>query len=460
MITGTTKVIGIIGYPVKHTMSPFIHNYIDDILCEGDSESVYVPFEVEKGHVKEAIAGAFALGITGMNVTVPHKREVMEGLTDIDPLAEKIGAVNTIVRGEKGYKGYNTDAEGFLSELDFYNVNIEGKTVVILGAGGASRAVAFSVAQRNPSKVYILNRSLDKAQELADAVNASLDNKVFCAGEISKASEIQEDGLIAIQCTSVGLAPKVDECVVLEKTFFEKVSCGVDLVYKPSVTKFMKLCRESGAEAYNGLRMLLYQGVRANERFLDRTLSKSDIERTARNLERYVGIKRPIILIGYMGSGKSTIGKVLAARKNEKFLDTDDRIVVENNRSINDIFASEGEEYFRDLETGLISNLIEENFSGIISTGGGLVLREENRKLLKSLGTIVYLRATEDTLYRRLSGSSNRPLLKDGELKEKIHTMLEIRNPIYEAAADVCIDTDDLSVDMVVDRLSKELYGK
>lgn len=451
-INGRTRLLGLIGNPVEHTLSPVIHNTISEYMNEG-LDTVYVPFHVENDRVDEAIKGAFALNVLGMNVTVPHKQEVMKSLDGIDELAQQIGAVNTLVRTDKGYKGFNTDAEGFIRELDFYQVDVKDRAVVVLGAGGASKAVVCALAQKNPSAIYLLNRSVDKAESIASSVNAWKGYELVRPMAMADALAIPEDEYFAIQCTSVGLSPKDDECVIEDVAFFEKVVAGVDIVYKPSCTKFMKLCQSQGKEAYNGLRMLLYQGIAAYEKFCNTVVPPEVCEITARALEAAAGIRRPVILEGYMGSGKTSVANRIAKSTNLKVIDTDSMIVQREGMSISDIFATKGEQAFREMETALVRELCARDCSDIISLGGGLVLREENRKLLKRLGTVVYLKATAQTTYDRVNKDTSRPLLQGEDLMGKITSMLKERGPIYAEVADLCIDTDELTAQEIADRL-------
>lgn len=164
-----------------------------------------------------------------------------------------------------------------------------------------------------------------------------------------------------------------------------------------------------------------------------------------------------IILIGFMGSGKSSIGKFLQKRYGYTLIDTDDYIEKQQNRSINDIFATDGEEYFRNLETECIKELINKSEKGfVIAVGGGLPMRSENQTLLKTLGKVVYLRATEDTLVDRLTGDSKRPLLKGGDLRTKIKDLFARREATYMSLADVVVDTDDCSYETVYNSIKEK----
>lgn len=166
---------------------------------------------------------------------------------------------------------------------------------------------------------------------------------------------------------------------------------------------------------------------------------------------------RNIILIGYMGSGKSTVGRKAAKALEYQFLDTDALIEQEEGRTIAKLFEEKGEDYFRKKETETICRLLTEKKGRIIATGGGLPMKEENAGLLKQLGTVVYLKAETDTLLNRLSGDTARPLLQEGDLREKIETMLEVRNPVYERCADVVLQTDTMSFYEIICEIEKLL---
>ena len=262
IIDGHTRLCGLIGNPVEHTLSPVIHNTLAQKLSHN---LVYVPFLVEKDNLRDAIKGAYGLHVLGMNVTVPYKSDVISCLKEIDELAEKIGAVNTLVSVENGYKGYNTDILGLYRAMQREGISLEGESVVLLGAGGAARAAAFLCAEKGAKQVFVLNRSIDRAEALADEVNRAFDRKCICPMAMADYGKLPEGKMLAIQGTSVGLHPNVDDVVVEDKEFYKRIHTGFDLIYKPEETKFMKLVKEAGGQAYNGLKMLLYQGIIAYE---------------------------------------------------------------------------------------------------------------------------------------------------------------------------------------------------
>lgn len=265
-IDGNTKTCGLIGYPVEHTLSPLIHNTLSEYMGKN---MVYVPFCVEGENVEAAVKGAYALSIGGLNVTVPHKSAVIPYLKEMDSLAGKIGAVNTLVPTKGGYKGYNTDMTGLQRAMESEGIVITGREAVLLGAGGASRAVAFMLAAEGAEKIYLLNRSLDKAQRVADEVNHAMECEKVTAMPLDGYKELTGKKYLCIQGTSVGLYPDFNKAVIEDEAFYKLVEVAVDLIYKPAETRFMSLCRAAGAKAYNGLKMLLYQGIIAYELWND-----------------------------------------------------------------------------------------------------------------------------------------------------------------------------------------------
>lgn len=262
-ISGRTGICGIIGDPIEHTMSPVMHNAA---FRELGLDYVYVPFRVKQEELGKAIEGMRALNITGLNVTIPHKVAVIQFLDELDQLADKIGAINTIVNDNGVLRGYNTDATGFLQALRERGIEPKGKRVVILGAGGASRAISFILAERGSSLV-ILNRTWDKAK--------------MCAGRISEifqseatALELDRENLttalgkadILVNATSVGMSPDIDETPVTSNLL--KPSLVVfDIVYNPTKTRLQREAEVAGATVISGLDMLVWQGVLAFEKW-------------------------------------------------------------------------------------------------------------------------------------------------------------------------------------------------
>lgn len=287
-INGKTRTCGLIGNPVEHTMSPAIHNTLSELM---GINMAYVPFHVKDGQLETAVKGAYGLNILGMNVTVPYKNDVIAHLAEIDSLAEKIGAVNTLVRTEGGYKGYNTDMTGLLRAMKSDEVDIAGEEVIILGAGGVGRAVAFLCASNGADKVHLLNRSVGKAQDVAFEVNRALGTDCvegMALSDYKKLLKGCENRYVVIQCTSVGLSPNVNDVVIDDGDFYHHVKFGYDLIYSPWETKFMRLVTANGGVAFNGLKMLLYQAIDAFELWNGCKVSDEDAHKIYQKLRENV----------------------------------------------------------------------------------------------------------------------------------------------------------------------------
>ena len=262
-ISGKTKVCGIIGDPIEHTMSPVMHNAAFKKL---GLDFVYLPFRVKKEELSRAVDGVRALNIKGLNVTIPHKVAIIPFLDKLDLLAEKIGAVNTIVNDEGVLTGYNTDATGFLQALLEQGVEPEGKNIVILGAGGASRAISFILAERG-AHLVILNRQSGRAEELAQRISQVFKREV-------KALSLSEENLaqvlaradILVNTTSVGMVPDIDETPV-PAGLLKPGLIVFDIVYNPVQTRLLKEAEAAGAKTINGLEMLVWQGALAFEKW-------------------------------------------------------------------------------------------------------------------------------------------------------------------------------------------------
>ena len=287
-INGHTRTCGLIGNPVEHTMSPAIHNTLAQAMGEN---LVYVPFHVPEGCVEEAVKGAWALNLLGCNVTVPYKSRVIPFLREIDPLAEQIGAVNTLVRTDGGFKGYNTDMPGLYRAMCEDGIKIEGETVLILGAGGVARAVAMLLLQKGAEQILILNRTLEKAEKIAAEINGLADRKVVQALPLTDFRLLSEgEKYLAIQATSVGMFPDVDDVLIDDPAFYGKIHTGYDLIFNPAKTRFMSLVEESGGRAHNGLKMLLYQGIIAYELWTGAKVDNELAELSYGEMKRAMGL--------------------------------------------------------------------------------------------------------------------------------------------------------------------------
>lgn len=458
-INGNTRVLGLLGNPVRHTLSPLIHNTLCECL---GLDFCYLPFEVEKDAVKSAVKGAYSLGIAGLNATVPFKETVMPELVDIDPAAKTIGAVNTLVRADGGYKGYNTDMEGLRQAVLSESISIKDRDVIVLGAGGASKAVVYMCVLEGAKSIYLLNRTLSKAESIADIINTHFGSDKVIPMELDKYDSLLDQSnekYIVFQASSVGLHPHDEEALIADPKFYDHVEIGFDLIYNPANTRFMKFVRKHGGKAYNGLKMLLYQGIIAFSYWSGVELTKLMEYENVIYEKLYKAIYKTdnIVLIGFMGAGKTTVGKRLAKKLGYSFVDTDEYIEAREDMKISEIFANKGEGYFRDLETTVIRELMEITSKTVFSTGGGMPVRKENARLLRLLGDTVYLCATADEIYKRVGKSTNRPLLQCEDPKGKIKSLLSEREDAYSGCAIKKIDTGSLAPDDIVKMIIEEM---
>ena len=263
LISGTTKICGVIGDPIEHTMSPVMHNAV---FKEMGMDYVYVAFQVKKEGLGEAIRGMRGLNIRGLNVTIPHKVAIIPLLDRLDHLAELIGAVNTVVNDNGVLTAYNTDAEGFLRALLERGIEPRGKNVVILGAGGASRAISFILAERGSSLV-ILNRTLDKARECASRIGEVFQKEVkaleFDSENLAKALTEAD---VLVNTTSVGMYPDTDKTPV-SSDLLRPGLIVVDIVYNPIKTRLLEETEAAGAGTISGIDMFVWQGALAFEKW-------------------------------------------------------------------------------------------------------------------------------------------------------------------------------------------------
>lgn len=461
---GKTKVCGIIANPVAHSMSPLLQN----LYAERTNVNLtYVPFKVEDKNLEAAVKGAFALNILGMNVTVPHKQAAMEYLSEIDATAAAIGAVNTLVRIDSGYKGYNTDVSGLLRSVREFSGSVKDRPCILIGAGGAAKAAAYMLASEGASVIYVLNRNVERAEKLASYINDMFSKDLMRPLALKEYGQIPDGNYFAIQTTSVGMHPDIDGIPIEDETFYQKISDAVDIIYTPAETRFMKMVAAAGGRVINGLDMLLYQGViayelwnpgakvneetidEARELVLDRLRKNRQIEEISKE-ELNGGPARKkaenIILIGFMGAGKTSVGQHFAKQHNLPFVDIDRIIETTAGMSISDLFAKKGETEFRRRETETLKRLLDTETvvprKTMISVGGGLPLREENRELLKQLGTVVYLKVSPETVVERLKGDTTRPLLMGENVNERVAELIAKREAFYIEAAHKVIEVD------------------
>jgi shikimate dehydrogenase len=257
MITGKTNVVGLIGDPVEHSLSPLMHNASFEHL---NLDYIYVPYHVKKDALNSAISGAKSLNIKGLNVTIPHKTEVMQYMDSIDKSAELIGAVNTIKFDGDHAKGYNTDGIGAVKAIEEVS-SVINKKIIILGAGGAARAISFQILLDGAESVVIANRTLEKAvqlqKDLVEKLNANV-KSIDLGGELK--NELL-DADILINTTPIGTYPNVDQEPLIKAELMHESLIVKDCVYNPLKTGLIKEAEKCGAKTISGLKMLIYQGM-------------------------------------------------------------------------------------------------------------------------------------------------------------------------------------------------------
>ena len=265
-ILAKTKIFAVLGDPISHSLSPMIQNYIAQLRKYNMS---YYAFRVAPNDLEAAIKGGFALGISGFNITVPHKKEVIQYLYELDKTAEMIGAVNTLKLTPNGYVGYNTDIIGAYYALKINGVEVKDKNVLVIGAGGAGNACAAMAFVRGAKNVYIANRTIATAKTLSErfGVNVSaLSTEEICS---------LEDVDIVINTTTLGFGDKADMTPVEDSEWYKKagVSAAFDAVYSPWETRFLREAKGLGIKAINGFPMLVYQAAATQEIWFDTEFS-------------------------------------------------------------------------------------------------------------------------------------------------------------------------------------------
>ncbi len=398
---------GLLGEHLTHSYSPEIHQaLIGDRYTYELFERV--PDEVE-GFIKSREWDA-------LNVTIPYKQVVMPFLDVITPEASRIGAVNTVTRLPDGRLcGDNTDYYGFARTVRAAGVEVSGRKALVLGNGGAA-ATAVAVLSDMGAAVVVLARGEKPVGDITPQ-------------PFEAAYDKHADAAVVVNCTPVGMYPRLVGQSPVALGRLPRVAAVLDMVYNPARTALLQEAAELGIPAYNGLCMLVAQAKRAAELFLGEDLPDHAIDPV---IERIARRMQNIVLVGMPGCGKTTIASILAETLGRRAVDTDAMVVEAAGRSIPEIFAAEGEEAFRALETeavraaGMQSGLV-------IATGGGVVTRERNYKPLSQNGKIVFIRRDLDKL-----PTKGRPLSQSTALSE----MYERRRPLYEGFADAVVDNN------------------
>ncbi|MGM9603297.1 MAG: shikimate kinase [Faecousia sp.] len=389
-------VCGLLGGKLGHSYSPQIHGQL------GDYE--YRLFEKKPEELADFLRhGDFS----GLNVTIPYKKDVIPYCDILSPVAARLGAVNTIVKTPEGKLiGHNTDYFGFASMVKRSGLCPKGKKVLVLGSGGASNTVC-AVMEELGAQVIVISRSGENHY-----------------GNL----HLHKDAAIIVNTTPVGMYPNVEDSP-LSLDGFPALEGVLDVIYNPAKTKLLLEAESRGLKAENGLWMLVAQAKESSEWFTGKKLPDSIIADIHRKLRRQM---ENIILIGMPGCGKTTIGRLLAEKLGKTFVDADAEIVKAALCDIPTIFATEGEDGFRRRETAALEEICKRSGS-VISTGGGCVTREENYPLLHRNGVIIWVKRDIESL-----PTHGRPLSESNRLAD----MYAKRKPMYEAFSDGAIENN------------------
>ncbi|MEA5575739.1 shikimate dehydrogenase [Anabaena sp. UHCC 0451] len=262
-ITGKTKFLGVIGHPVEHSLSPMMHNAA---LSKLGLDCVYLPFPIAPENLETAIAGFAAISVVGFSVTIPHKQAILPLLSEISPIAQAIGAVNTVIRQDDKWVGTNTDVEGFIAPLQTtYQQDWTQKKAVILGNGGAARAVVAGCVQLGLAEIHVVGRNLSKLKEFSHSwENSPFANK-FEVHSWSELPKLITQANLLVNTTPVGMYPHVEQSPLSAEEMAKLPLDAItyDLIYIPKPTKFLQLAEKQGAITIDGLEMLVQQGAAA-----------------------------------------------------------------------------------------------------------------------------------------------------------------------------------------------------
>ena len=392
------KKYGCIGKKLTHSFSKEIHAKLADYaydLIELAEEEI-APFFEKKD-------------FAAINVTIPYKQTVIPYLDSISEVAERIGAVNTIVNKDGKLCGYNTDYYGMKALIERIGIDLTGKKVLVLGTGGTSKTARVVAADMGAAEILTVSRR-------------KTDHYITYEEAVQK----HADANVIINTTPSGMYPDC-ESRPIDITEFMQLIGVVDVVYNPLCTNLVLDAKQRGIKAEGGLYMLVMQAVVAVERFLDTTIAKEVADQVFASI---YASKENVVLAGMPGSGKSTVGKLLNIEGFE-FVDTDEEIEKRCGCSIKELIQEKGEAHFRALETEVIREVSSMNCR-IISTGGGAVLKEENVRALKRNGKLYFLNAD----LSRLKATDSRPL---SDTQKKLARLYTERMSLYTGTADVVV---------------------
>ena len=385
---------GLLGRKLGHSYSPQIHNLLGDYS--------YVLFEKEPEELENFLKNG---DFSGLNVTIPYKKEVIPYLSELSPTAKKMGCVNTVLRRSDGtLYGHNTDYFGFTSLVRHAELSVAGKKVLVLGSGGASNTAVAALKDLEANPVVISRSGENNYGNL----------------------HLHRDAAAIVNATPVGMYPNTGVSPI-DLALFPHLEGVLDVIYNPARTQLLLDAEKMGIPRENGLWMLVAQAKEAAEVFTGGKISDEVIEKIYRRLSHQM---KNIVLIGMPGCGKSTIGTLLAEKLGRTLADADEKIISLAGKSIPDIFAQDGEPTFRDWETKALTELGKQ--SGlVIATGGGCVTQKRNYPLLHQNGYLVWLERDCSVL-----PTDGRPLSQANDLGK----MYAARKPLYEVFADIRVE--------------------
>lgn len=388
---------GLLGRKLGHSLSPQIHS----LLCDYE----YRLYPTEPENLDDFFSDKT---LEGYNVTIPYKVEAFNRCATLSETAKKAGSVNTVIRKADGtLHGDNTDYFGFSYMAEKVGCDFKDKKVLVLGSGGASLTVQLVAADLGAKEITVVSRTGENNY-----------------GNVS----LHYDADIIVNTTPVGMYPNNGERLIeLEK--FTKCRKVLDLIYNPARTPLLLDAEKLGIDCINGLYMLVAQALRAAEIFTKEEIPLSKIDEI---YETIIANQKNMVLIGMPGCGKSTLAALLSKKTGRECVDTDSEIE-KCGMKIPEIFARYGEDEFRRMETDAVRKLAKES-GRIIATGGGAVLKEENRTALRENSTVIFLKSSVESL-----ATDGRPLSKDPETLKK---MLEQRLPLYEETADLSVEVE------------------
>lgn len=398
---------GLIGERLGHSFSKVIHENLEDYT--------YEPRELAR---EDFPAFMEARDFKAINVTIPYKSAVIPYLDEIDPIAAKIGAVNTVVHKEGKLYGYNTDFLGLRDLILRNSMDFKGQRVLILGSGGTAGTAGYTAEFLGADEVVFLGRE----------GSASLEKLKTQGKTCMTYGQAEAEGIEAaylINTTPAGMYPNNEVCCPLDITKVQGLLGVVDVIFNPLRTNLVLEAQKLGLKAEGGLYMLVSQAVHAIEYFLDKQVPMSEIDRVYREVYKE---KENLVLLGMPGSGKTTLGKYLNIGK--EFVDSD-WVIEEEYGPIPELFQEYKEEGFRDRETAALKELAKKN-GMLIACGGGAILRQENLKALRQNGRLFFL----DRPLEEIRPTSDRPLAQD---MEALRMRYQERYPIYVREADEII---------------------